>query len=189
MASSESTPKRLTPSTVQSIQSEALLLDVRTPAEYAGAHIEGSVLMPLGDLNVEKVKELCSGKNGCVVICQSGKRAGMAVEQLRSASIAGLGVLEGGVGAWESAGLPLTRGQGVISLERQVRIAAGALVLTGALLAHFVNPGWIFLPGFVGAGLIFAGVTDTCGMGLLLARMPWNTRCSAASGACCSVRK
>ena len=79
--------------------------------------------------------------------------------------------------AWEAEGLPLNRGRKMMSLERQVRIAAGALVFTGALLGYFVNPAWIALSGFVGAGLIFAGITDTCGMGMLIARMPWNNRC------------
>jgi len=79
----------------------------------------------------------------------------------------------GGVQAWEAEGLPLNRGRKMMSLERQVRIAAGALVFTGALLGYFVNPAWIALSGFVGAGLVFAGITDTCGIGMLMARMPW----------------
>jgi hypothetical protein len=68
----------------------------------------------------------------------------------------------------------------MMSLERQARIAAGALVFTGALLGYFVNPAWIALSGFVGAGLIFAGITDTCCMGMLIARMPWNNRCGSS---------
>jgi rhodanese-related sulfurtransferase len=86
-------------------------------------------------------------------------------------------VVEGGTLAWIEAGLPVTRGTAkVISLERQVRIAAGALVLTGVLLGWFVHPPFFGLAGFVGAGLVFAGITDFCGMGLLLAKLPWNTR-------------
>ena len=69
----------------------------------------------------------------------------------------------------------------MMSLERQVRIAAGTLVFTGALLGYFVNPAWIALAGFVRAGLIFAGITDTCGMGMLIARMPWNNRCRTST--------
>ena len=83
-------------------------------------------------------------------------------------------MVEGGTKAWEAAGLPVVRGQGVISIERQVRIGAGTLVLLGVLLGSWVDPFWFFLSGFVGAGLIFAGITDWCGMGLLLAKMPWN---------------
>jgi hypothetical protein len=83
----------------------------------------------------------------------------------------------------------VTRGAaGVISLERQVRIAAGSLVLTGVLLAYFVHPGFIALSAFVGAGLVFAGVTDWCGMGLLLAKLPWNQKSGCASGSCCEVK-
>ena len=83
-------------------------------------------------------------------------------------------VVEGGTKAWEAAGLPVVRGQGMISIERQVRIGAGAMVLLGVVLGAWVDPYWFFLSGLVGAGLIFAGVTDWCGMGLLLAKMPWN---------------
>lgn len=84
-------------------------------------------------------------------------------------------MVEGGTLAWEAAGFPVERGESrVISLERQVRIGAGALVVSGVLLARFVHPAFLWLSGFVGAGLVFAGVTDTCGMGMLLAKAPWN---------------
>lgn len=76
--------------------------------------------------------------------------------------------------AWEAAGLPVVRGKKAISLERQVRIAAGLLVLLGAILGFFVNPSFIGISAFVGAGLVFAGITDTCGMAMMLAKMPWN---------------
>ena len=82
--------------------------------------------------------------------------------------------MEGGTSAWQSAGLPVVKGKQVMSLERQVRIAAGALVVLGAVIGHFVHPGGFALSAFVGAGLVFAGITDTCGMGMLIARMPWN---------------
>ena len=86
--------------------------------------------------------------------------------------------------AWAEAGLPVNRGSSkVISLERQVRIAAGTIVLTGVLLAHFLHPAFIWLSGLVGAGLTFAGITDWCGMGMLIAKMPWNQR---GSDACCA---
>lgn len=186
MTSANSSLPRLTPSQAQQNLSNALLLDVRTPGEFTSAHIAGSILHPLDQLDPAAVRQLADGKQAILVICQSGKRATQAAEKLQSAGLTNITVLEGGVSAWESAGLPLERGQGVISLERQVRIAAGTLVLTGALLGFFVNTNWIALSGFVGAGLIFAGITDTCGMGLLLARMPWNQR-GAKCGACCSM--
>jgi len=169
--------------------SDALLLDVRTPVEYEEAHIDGSVLHPLTELDADKVRALAEGRSSCVVICRSGNRAKQAAEKLMAAGIASVHVLDGGVMAWESAGQPLNRGKAAMSLERQVRIAAGALVFIGALLGYFVNPAWIALSGFVGAGLVFAGITDTCGMGMLIARMPWNNRRSASSatpGSCCA---
>jgi len=165
---------------VSEVYSDALFLDVRTPVEYDEAHIAGSVLHPLTDLDADKVRDLANGHPACVVICRSGNRAKQAAEKLAAAGIASVHVLDGGVMAWESAGQPLNRGKAAMSLERQVRIAAGALVFIGALLGYFVNPAWIALSGFVGAGLVFAGITDTCGMGMLIARMPWNTRRSAS---------
>lgn len=162
---------------------EALLLDVRTPAEFSSVHIPGAVLHPLSKLNVEKVKELSRGKQHCVVVCRSGGRARQAAQRL-AGQVPNLAVLDGGVSAWEAAGLPLERGQGVISLERQVRIAAGALVLAGVVMGYLVSPVWFGLSGFIGAGLIFAGVTDTCGMAMVLARMPWNTGSGSASSTC-----
>ncbi|MFO1020702.1 MAG: rhodanese family protein [Planctomycetales bacterium] len=82
--------------------------------------------------------------------------------------------VEGGTKAWIAAGQSVIRGKKTISLERQVRIAAGFLVVAGAALGFFVHPYWIGLSAFVGAGLMFAGITDTCGMAMVLARMPWN---------------
>lgn len=154
------------------------LIDVRTPAEFGELHIEGSELMPLDRLKPEEVK----GKN-CVIVCRSGKRASQAMEKLQAAGCENLRVLEGGVTAWEQAGLPVNRGKAVMSLERQVRIAAGLLVLLGVILGTWVHPGFYGLSGFVGAGLTFAGITDWCGMGMLLAKAPWNQQ----SGSSCKV--
>lgn len=153
------------------------LLDVRTFAEHGHKHVPGARPMPLDELDGEK---LCAAggfaKDSPVyLICQSGRRAERAAEKLAKQGFSRCVVVAGGTAAWEAAGLPVNRGEGkVISLERQVRIAAGALVLTGALLAHFVHPDFVALSGFVGAGLVFAGITDSCGMGMLLAKMPWN---------------
>ena len=152
------------------------LIDVRTPAEHGEVHIEGSSLMPLDRLEPSKV----SGP--CVLVCRSGKRAEQARQKLAAAGCENLSVLEGGVMAWEQAGLPVKRGKAVLSLERQVRIAAGLLVLTGTVLGTWVHPAFYGLAAFVGAGLTFAGLTDWCGMAMLLAKMPWNQR----SGTCCN---
>jgi rhodanese-related sulfurtransferase len=102
-------------------------------------------------------------------------RATKAAEKFAAASQDRGGVIEGGTQPWIQAGLPVDRGVAkVISLERQVHIAAGALVLLGVLLGWLVHRALFGLSEFVGAGLIFAGITDFCGMGLLLARVPWN---------------
>lgn len=166
----------ISPARTREIMGNALLLDVRTPVEFAEAHIAGSVLHPLAELSPAEVAKLAAGREATILVCRSGNRAGQAASKLSSSSLPNLAVLEGGVLAWDAAGFPLERGRKTMSLERQVRIAAGALVFTGSALAWFVNPAWLALPAFVGAGLVFAGVTDFCGMGLLIARLPWNNR-------------
>jgi rhodanese-related sulfurtransferase len=171
-----STVRQVSPQEASQGKAGVLFLDVRTPSEFEDAHIEGSVLQPLGELNPREIQRIAAGKNSCLLVCGSGKRAAQAAEQLKQSELPPLGVLEGGVQAWAAAGLPLTRGRKMMSLERQVRIAAGSLVFTGAILGYLVNPAFIALCGLVGAGLVFAGMTDTCGMGMLLARMPWNNR-------------
>lgn len=147
------------------------LIDVRTPAEYGEVHIEGSLLMPLDRLDPSAVK---AGSGDCVLVCRSGKRAAQAMDKLEAAGCGNLRVLEGGVTAWEQAGLPVKRGKAVMSLERQVRVAAGLLVLVGVALGVWVHPGFLGLAAFVGAGLTFAGLSDWCGMAMLLAKAPWN---------------
>jgi rhodanese-related sulfurtransferase len=159
------------------------LVDVRTPAEFAGVHASGAKLFPLDTLDPALVALQRSGpEDGIYVICQSGSRAAKACEKLNAAGVARVFCVEGGTAAWVKAGLPVERGASrVISLERQVRIGAGSLVVVGLALGWFVHPGFLILSAFVGCGLVFAGVTDYCGMGMLLARMPWNrgTQCSA----------
>jgi len=171
----------ITPQDAVKSTADTLFLDVRTPAEYRDTHVTGAVLHPLSDLDPDKVKQLAQGRARIVVVCRSGGRAKQACEKLSASGLPNLLVLEGGTLAWESAGLPVTKGRKAISLERQVRIAAGFLVLSGVLLSRFVNPEFIWLSGFVGAGLIFAGATDWCGMGMLIARMPWNQGAAGCS--------
>ena len=171
-----------------------LLIDVRTPAEYRAAHVDFARNQPLERFDSAAVQELLRSQDASspvYVICQSGGRGRQACEKLLAAGRGNVVNVEGGTAAWIAAGLPVTRGKKVMALERQVRIAAGSLVLASAVLALAVSPYWIGLAAFVGAGLIFSGVTDTCGMGLLLARMPWNqaspeaTATSGAGGRCC----
>jgi rhodanese-related sulfurtransferase len=151
------------------------LVDVRTPVEYREIHVSFAKNVPLDQLDVAKI---VAGRSGSpqplYVVCRSGNRGKQACEKFLAMGYTNIVNVEGGTQAWDQAGLPVVPGKKCISLERQVRMAAGTLVLTGALLAAFVHPYWIALAAFVGAGLLFAGVTDTCGMGMLLARMPWN---------------
>ena len=167
---------------------DVMLLDVRTPAEYREAHIAFAQNAPLDRLDPQGTAREFSPPNGqpLYVICQSGGRSKQACEKL---SAAGLQVVDvaGGTQAWVNAGLPVVRGQKTVSLERQVRIAAGSLVLFGAVLGYFVHPYFVGLAAFVGAGLIFAGVTDTCGMGMILARMPWNQVPYPVTGSSCRI--
>jgi rhodanese-related sulfurtransferase len=164
---------------------KVLFLDVRTPAEFSAVHILGSISHPLTSLEPAQVQKLLEAKERCVVVCRSGNRARKAAEILSSLNPKPE-VLDGGIAAWEASGLPVVKGKGVISLERQVRIAAGLLVVAGVALGTLVNPLWYGLGAFVGAGLVFAGVTDTCGMAMMLARMPWNN--SQSSAPSCSIK-
>lgn len=148
------------------------LIDVRTAAEFAEVHVDFARNVPLDQLRADKVAN--QGDGSLYVICRSGSRGRQACEKLQSAGVTAVNV-EGGTAAWEAAGLPVARSDvKVMSLERQVRIGAGSLVVAGVLLGALVHPAFYALSGFVGVGLVFAGVTDWCGMGMLLARMPWN---------------
>ncbi|MCY2946508.1 MAG: rhodanese-like domain-containing protein [Planctomycetota bacterium] len=151
------------------------LLDVRTPAEFGAAHVAQAINIPLDRVTPDEVKKSC-GEGPLYIICQGGTRGAMAAEKLASSGWLEVVNIEGGTGAWIAAGLPVIRGKKAMSLERQVRIAAGFLVLSGVILGFLVHPYAFGLAGFVGAGLMFAGITDTCGMGMILAKMPWNQR-------------
>ena len=155
------------------------IIDVRTPAEFGQVHAEGARSMPLDALDVNAVLRERNGAAGgaepLYVICQSGARAARACEMFEAAGFTNVVSIAGGTSAWARAGLPVVRGaRRMISLERQVRIGAGSLVLIGLALGWFVHPAFLLLSAVVGAGLVFAGVTDWCGMGMLLAKMPWN---------------
>jgi rhodanese-related sulfurtransferase len=150
------------------------LLDVRTPGEYESAHILGAYNVPLDSLGEHAAEIRATVDEPVVLICQSGARARRAEEALKDCTMTNLHVLEGGMSGWVAAGQAVSRGPERLSLERQVRIAAGALAAGGAALALLVNPLFALLPAFVGSGLVFAGVTDTCGMAMLLSRLPYN---------------
>jgi rhodanese-related sulfurtransferase len=154
------------------------IIDVRTPVEYAEVHVAGAKLVPLDVLDPSAVMadRRDAADRPVYVICQSGKRSAKAVEKFRAAGFSNVLSVAGGTAGWEQAGLPVVRGKKAMSLERQVRIGAGTLVLLGILLGWLIHPAFVGLSAFVGAGLLFAGITDWCGMGMLLAKMPWNNR-------------
>jgi rhodanese-related sulfurtransferase len=155
------------------------LIDVRTPVEFGEVHVPQARNEPLDRFDPKGL--VASGviamDKPTYLLCRSGARATQAAEKMAKAGVGQGVVVEGGTLAWVEAGLPVDRGTAkVISLERQVRIGAGSLVLLGVLLAWLVHPYFIALSVFVGGGLVFAGITDWCGMGLLLAKAPWNSR-------------
>jgi rhodanese-related sulfurtransferase len=166
------------------------LLDVRTPVEYRELHVAAARNVPLDKLDPAA---LMQARNGCkddplYVICRSGSRGRQACEKFLAAGFANVINIEGGTLACVECGLPVVRGKKAISLERQVRIVAGSLVLLGVLLGWLVHPVFLGLSAFVGAGLVFAGITDTCGMGMMLARMPWN-QVKDAPAKCCATKE
>lgn len=159
------------------------VLDVRTPGEFESVHIAGAYNVPLDTLG-EHAREITSVTDvPLIVVCQSGQRARKAEDALRTFGMANLHVLDGGVNAWVAAGLDVARGRKRMSLERQVRIAAGALAAAGGVLALFVSSAFAAVPALVGSGLVFAGVTDTCAMGMVLARLPHNRPAGCDVGA------
>lgn len=171
--------KTVPASNLESVQANDCVLDVRTAAEVAGESVPGSIHIPLHELSADRLRQALAKRGDEVanlyLLCQSGKRAEAAARQLAGAVDCNLLVVEGGVNALRQTQVSLETGScKVISLERQVRIAAGSLVVLGVLLGALVHQGFYALAGFVGAGLTFSGITDSCTMGLLLARMPWN---------------
>lgn len=166
----------------------ASVLDVRTDVEFQGESVEGSVQIPLDQLQ-SRADEARAIPAPRLLLCRTGGRADMALATLAKLGLSGMSVVEGGLDAYKRAGGETLSAGEHISLERQVRITAGSIVVLGVALGYLLHPLFFALAGFIGAGLIFAGVTDWCGMGLLLARMPWNrvSRSKAeprASGSC-----
>jgi rhodanese-related sulfurtransferase len=146
------------------------LIDVRSAADFATGHIPGALNVPMEQVE-NRLADI--GEGHLVLICEAGTRASIVATWLKARQP--VVVLEGGTKSWRNAGLPLvTCAPCRWTLERQVRLTAGLIVLIGTVLATLVNPKWIYLAMFVGAGLTFAGATNLCGMAVVLARMPWN---------------
>jgi glyoxylase-like metal-dependent hydrolase (beta-lactamase superfamily II)/rhodanese-related sulfurtransferase len=156
-----------------------VVIDVRLPAEYEAVHLEPSRLVPLDQVAARR--DGLPRNRELVLVCRTGSRARLAAAELAGFSTR---VLEGGLVAWQEAGHPVVEGKAHMSLERQVRIVAGALASTGGVLALAVNPWFAVLPAFVGAGLVYAGITDRCGMAMVLGRLPYNRRGATDTGTC-----
>ena len=150
------------------------LIDVREAIEYHSEKIAGAISAPLSKFN--ESSEQINQSEHAYLICKSGGRAKEFAEKLNKIGYQNFTILEGGMTAWMEKNYAIVKGKSKVwSLERQVRIAAGGLVLCGVILSFAFNLNFIFISAFVGMGLVFSGITDTCGMGLVLAKMPWNS--------------
>jgi rhodanese-related sulfurtransferase len=152
---------------------ECQVIDVREFSEFHSERLADAQLMPLS--NFEKHADEIDHSKPVYLMCRSGNRAKQAAEKLSRKGFTDIHVVEGGMLAWTGANLPVVKGESKVwSLERQVRFAAGLFVLTGLLLGSLITPYLYILSAFIGAGLVFSAATDTCAMGMMLARMPWN---------------
>lgn len=177
------------PATIGSQDLRALLdtaaaprvLDVRTPGEFDTVHIAGAYNVPLDLLREHRDEIVKHLDDDVVLVCRSGQRAAQAEAALRDAGLANVHILNGGITAWEATGFPVNRGTQRWDLERQVRLVAG-LIVALSILASIVVPGLKWVAFAIGGGLAVAALTNTCAMGMLLARLPYNR------GATCDVR-
>lgn len=178
-------PDAITPAELRQLLAEdpdLRLIDVRTGSEFESAHIPGSYHVPLDALKEHRDELRRHVDQPVVLICQSGGRATQAGAHLSDAGMENVRVLDGGLGAWLSTGGQVNQGRQRWGLERQVRAIAGTMVLVSVLASFFVGP--LRLVGaFVGAGLTFSALTNTCGMAAVLSRLPYN------KGAACDVRQ
>ena len=179
----------ITPKGLDQLRSEGKdveLIDVRTPNEYREIHVAYARNLPLDRLDPAAVMQARNGaqQEPLYLICRSGSRGQQAFEKFLAAGYARVVNVEGGTLGWVESGLPVVLGKKALSLDRQVRIAMGLMVLLGVVLGLLVHPAWIGLSAFVGAGMVYAGITDSCPMALLIARLPWNRLPAPAAGCC-----
>ena len=152
---------------------QAVLVDIREADEFARVHIKGAQLQPLSQW--ERAHLTIDPADDVIFTCRSGMRTGGACDRLAARVSGDAYVLDGGINAWQSAGLPVeSDADAPLEIMRQVQIAAGSLVLVGVLLGFTVSTAWFSMAAFVGAGLTFAGLSGFCGMAKLLMLMPWN---------------
>ena len=169
-------------------KAEVKFLDVRSAFEFSQAHIKDALNVPL-DMLIGRIPELSQTKQSYIVLCRTGNRSPMAADMLIQAGISSVKVMDGGMTQWQKQKLPVVKGQGGVSLERQVRVMAGSIVLCGILLSWLVNSWFIGISIFVSCGLIYAGLTDNCMMGMLLMKLPYNQKLYKAKlgGGTCSM--
>jgi rhodanese-related sulfurtransferase len=162
---------------------ECSLVDVREYPEFAAGRIRGARLIQLGE--IERRAEEINRDVPVYVICRSGRRSAIAQQKLQALRFKKVYNVRGGMLDWEASGFPVMRDERVPwSLERQVRLVAGVIVFVSVLLSATVTEHFLWVAGFIGAGLAFAAITDTCAMGMLLARMPWNRAANTGAEAC-----
>jgi rhodanese-related sulfurtransferase len=169
----------VSPSEVKSLldTGEITLIDVREPAEHAAMRIAGAKIVPLSKFDPQQLPGGIAGASRVILHCRSGNRSAKAAQLLLDAGASEVRQLAGGILAWQQAGLPVEKDpKAPIDVMRQVQITAGSLVMLGVALGWFVSPWFFILSAFVGAGLAFAGITNTCGMAMMLSKMPWNRR-------------
>ena len=161
---------------------KARLVDIRETSEYAQEHLPGARLVPLSVAKSYPVKDEDAPTKPVIYFCHSGRRTKNNAELLKSLASGEAYQLEGGLTGWKQAGLPVERGSSVLPMFRQIQIGAGAAVLLGVVGSYFWHP-MFWLTAFVGAGLMFAGITGFCGLALVFAKMPWNKDCGSSCGA------
>ena len=149
------------------------VIDVRTPGEFDAVHIAGAYNVPLDLLREHRDEIRAHLDEDVVLVCQSGQRAAQAEDALRSAGLSNVHILDGGIGAWQTSGFEVNRGSSRWDLQRQVRFVAGTIVAL-SILASIVVPGLKWLAFVMGAGLSITAVTNTCLMGMMLAKLPYN---------------
>ncbi|MDD4907525.1 MAG: MBL fold metallo-hydrolase [Candidatus Omnitrophica bacterium] len=169
-------------------EAQVKFLDVRSALEFSNAHIKDSINMPI-DMLAMRINELSRDKQAYIVLCRTGNRSPMAADMLIQSGMQAVKVLDGGITRWQKERLPVIKGEGGISLERQVRIMAGSFVLSGLLAAWIFDPWFMIIPVFVSCGLIYSGLTDNCLMATLLMKLPYNKKLykTKLGGGTCSI--
>ncbi|HCU24319.1 MAG TPA: MBL fold metallo-hydrolase [Deltaproteobacteria bacterium] len=154
---------------------KAKILDVRTPAEFAAYHLPGSFNIPFEECDPVRVAAVVPKNAALYCLCQTGTRSQLIASRLQAAGFSNIVHVDGGINAWEAAGLPLQRGtKTTMSMERQIRLTAGGLVLLGLVLGTWLHPLAYLISAVAGAGLFYGGITDNCNLTRLLVKMPWN---------------